>query len=83
VIATEVEQPWLGWQLDTSVARQHRGHRLGVLLKTEMLRWLRVTEPHLRSIITWNAAANSHMVGINEQLGYTVVGKGIGWQRRL
>jgi GNAT superfamily N-acetyltransferase len=83
VVVAEIEQPWVGWQLDTSVARHHRGHRLGVLLKIAMLQWLRETEPQLRSLITWNAAANSHMVGINERLGYDVLANGIGWQRRI
>jgi GNAT superfamily N-acetyltransferase len=83
VLAVEVEQPWLGSQLDTSVARQHRGHRLGLLLKIAMLHWMRDLEPQLRSITTSNAASNAHMVGINEALGYVPIGRGIAWQRRF
>lgn len=83
LVAVETERPWLGSQLDTSVARSHRGHRLGLLLKVAMLRWLREDEPQLRHLSTWNAASNTHMVGINEALGYTVVARGIGWQRRI
>ncbi len=72
-----------GWQLDTSVRRGHRGHRLGLLLKIAMLRWLAEEEPQLRTIDTGNAASNSHMIKVNEILGYQAVSKGTGWQRRL
>ena len=34
-------------QLDTSVVGAHRGHRLGLLLKADMLRWLTGSEPRL------------------------------------
>jgi GNAT superfamily N-acetyltransferase len=83
LVSVEIEQPWLAWQLDTAVARDHRGHRLGQLLKIAMLRWLRDEEPQLRSLITWNAESNAHMVGINELLGYTVIGRAAEYQRRL
>jgi GNAT superfamily N-acetyltransferase len=83
VVSVEREQPWLAWQLDTAVARDHRGHRLGQLLKIEMLRWMRDEEPQVRSLITWNAESNAHMVGINELLGYTVIGRAVECQRRL
>ena len=82
VVAVDSEQPWFGWQLDTSVVRAHRGHRLGLTLKIAMLRWLGEDEPQLRTIDTWNAASNGHMIGVNEALGYRVVASIIGWQRR-
>jgi GNAT superfamily N-acetyltransferase len=81
--AVEGEQPWQGWQYDTSVLRAHRGHRLGLVLKIEMLRWLVDEEPQLRAIDTRNAASNSYMIQINELLGYQVMDKVIEWQRRL
>jgi hypothetical protein len=56
------------------VARRHRGHRLGLLLKAEMLELLAVREPGLERIATWNAASNLHMIAINEQLGFEVSG---------
>src|SRR6266511_825986 len=83
MVAVEREQPGYGWQLDTSVRRGHRGHRLGLLLKIAMLRWLAEEEPQLRTIDTGNAASNSHMIKVNEILGYQAVSKGTGWQRRL
>jgi hypothetical protein len=52
-------------------------------LKIAMLRWLAEVEPQARELYTGNAAANSYMIRINEQLGYQVMIKYIQWQRRL
>ena len=83
LVGVDMERPWFGFQYDTSVVRAHRGHRLGVYLKIDMLRWLRTAEPQLRVLDTWNFASNDHMVAINELLGYRIVARGFGWQRRL
>lgn len=52
------------------VAREHRGHRLGLLIKTAMLQWLATAEPQVQRIETGNAAGNKHMIAINERLGF-------------
>lgn len=83
LVGVDAERPGYGWQYDTSVAREHRGHRLGLLLKLCMLRWLAEVEPQLRRMDTWNAASNAHMIRVNEQLGYRVVATEGEWQRRL
>jgi GNAT superfamily N-acetyltransferase len=83
VVSVDSEQPWHAEQYDTSVVRDHRGHRLGVLLKVGMLRWLREQEPQLCEIDTWNAVSNTHMVGVNELLGYEVLLTGVEWQLHL
>ncbi|WP_168929529.1 GNAT family N-acetyltransferase [Nocardioides sp. GY 10113] len=83
VVAVEIDHPERGHQHDTSVVRSHRGHRLGLLLKAEMLRWLREEEPDLATIDTWNAESNDHMIGVNELLGYRVMGREIAYQRPL
>jgi len=83
MVAVEREQPWWGWQFDTTVVPPHRGHRLGLLLKISMLRWLAEAEPQLRTLDTWNATSNSYMVNVNEVLGYRVVAHGGEWQVRL
>lgn len=83
VVGVDADRPGLAEQYDTSVQRAHRGHRLGVLLKIDMLRWLAEEEPQLRTLDTWNATSNAHMVAVNELLGYSVVDRGIGWQRHL
>jgi GNAT superfamily N-acetyltransferase len=81
VVTVEAERPELGWQQDTSVVRAHRGHRLGLLVKSEMLRWLAEIEPGLKSLDTWNAESNDHMIEVNEQLGYHVVARALQFQR--
>jgi hypothetical protein len=76
-------RPGLAFQEDTSVMRQHRGHRLGILLKARMLLWMRERHPELCSIDTWNADSNIHMVAVNEQLGCFVANRGYLMQQRL
>jgi GNAT superfamily N-acetyltransferase len=83
VVGVEVERPWFAHQFDTSVVRAHRGHRLGLLLKIGMLRWLAVEEAQLRYLDTDNAASNSFMIGINDQIGYEVIGSVYEYQRKL
>jgi GNAT superfamily N-acetyltransferase/RimJ/RimL family protein N-acetyltransferase len=75
VVAVDPDVPDWGQQLITAVTRPHRGHRLGLLVKTAMLGWLAETEPRLEHIETWNAGANQHMIAINESLGYTARGQ--------
>ena len=83
VVAVRGDRPQLGDQHDTTVVGAHRGHRLGLLLKAEMMLWLREDEPQLRTIVTGNAASNKHMIQINEQLGYRVAYREIMWQRSI
>ena len=72
-VEADPESPQWGFQLLTAVTRPHRGHRLGLLVKTAMLQWLAVAEPGLERIVTGNAAVNQHMITINEQLGYELL----------
>ncbi len=81
MVAVERERPEIGWQCDTSVVRAHRGHRLGLLLKSEMLHWLAEVEPQLATLDTWNAESNDHMIAVNERLGYRVVARILDFQR--
>ncbi|MFD1948857.1 GNAT family N-acetyltransferase [Nocardioides aestuarii] len=83
VMTVEEERPWIGVQEDTSVVAAHRGHRLGLLLKADLGRWLGEAEPDLLTVDTWNAASNPHMIGVNERLGYRVVGEAVELQQRL
>jgi len=83
VVTVEAEDPRIAHQHDTSVVRAHRGHRLGLLLKAEMMRWLAEAEPKIDHLDTWNAESNAHMVGVNVRLGYRAVGRELAFQRRL
>lgn len=75
-VMVDPEAPEWGYQQLTAVTRPHRGHRLGLLVKTEMLAWLAEAEPKLERISTGNATANEHMIAVNETLGYEVVPPG-------
>jgi GNAT superfamily N-acetyltransferase len=81
VVVVDPERPHLAEQHDTSVVAAHRGHRLGALLKAGMLRWLREEQPQVAEIDTWNAESNGFMIGVNEQLGYRVMGRALSFQR--
>lgn len=74
-VSVETHRPTLAHQEDTAVARAHRGHRLGLLLKADMLLWLADAEPQLEVVDTWNAESNDHMIAVNETLGYRVMGR--------
>ncbi len=63
----------LALQLETAVARPHRGRRLGYLLKASMLGWLGEHAPQVHRISTFNAATNAHMIAVNEALGFVPV----------
>lgn len=83
IVAVDAERPWYGSQYDTSVLSEHRGHRLGLLLKIAMLEWLAQDEPQLRVLDTWNSESNAHMIGVNEALGYRISARGYTWQMHL
>jgi RimJ/RimL family protein N-acetyltransferase len=69
-VVVSPHRPHIGFQADTAVSRAHRGHRLGLLLKIDMMRWLAEAEPQLEVLETWNNADNRFMIGVNELLGY-------------
>ena len=75
-VIVDPEAPEWGFQQLTAVIRWHRGHRLGLLVKTAMLELLASQEPQIEQIATGNAAANEHMIAVNEQLAYRVVEPG-------
>lgn len=81
IVGAHPDQPEWAGQYDTAVARAHRGHRLGLLLKAEMMAWLAEAEPQVRWVDTWNAESNSHMIGVNEALGYRIAARYDSWER--
>jgi mycothiol synthase len=54
------------------VLAAHRGHGLGLAVKTRMLRWLTAERPDLERIYTSSAASNAHMLRVNRALGFTI-----------
>jgi GNAT superfamily N-acetyltransferase len=81
VVVVDAERPQIGDQHDTSVVAAHRGHRLGLLLKADMVRWLMDAEPSLATVDTWNMESNAFMIGVNERLGYEVLARELHLQR--
>jgi GNAT superfamily N-acetyltransferase len=79
-VDVDAGQPEWGWQAITAVTSEHRGHRLGLLVKVAMLELLAEREPGLRQIVTSNADQNDHMIAVNEQLGYRVTDSFQSWE---
>jgi GNAT superfamily N-acetyltransferase len=82
-VITEVGTPEWGFQQITAVLAEHRGHRLGLLVKVAMLDLLAEHDAEVRRIQTGNAGANDHMIAINEQLGFTVLAVHRSWELDL
>lgn len=71
-----------GFQQDTLVLSEHRGRRLGMLVKAANLLELVRLRPKVRRVHTDNAEENGHMLAINERLGFRRVGVFATWQQR-
>lgn len=81
-IAVNADKPEVGFQEVTIVRGDHRGHRLGMMLKAANLRRLAVQEPQVRRIHTWNAEENAYMLDINVALGFAPTGGSAAWERK-
>jgi len=58
------------YQWDTLVLPEHRGHGLGLSLKSAAMRASADLLDGRRRIMTYNAASNGPMIAVNEQLGF-------------
>jgi GNAT superfamily N-acetyltransferase len=79
-IAGLLAEPHRAWQQITLVLPEHRGHRLGLVLKLENLRLVRARRPELQFIDTLNALSNEHMTAINRTIGFDPAESTIEWQ---
>ena len=82
-LALEEHAPDHAWQQITIVDPEHRGHRLGTIVKIENLRYARAGQPALRAIDTWNAAVNDFMISINEAMGFRPADHSVDWQQSI
>lgn len=73
----------VGYQWSTIVQSEHRGHRLGLLMKVVNLQRMLVAFPGVRNLNTWNADENAHMVAVNEALGFRTMEGWAEWQLEL
>jgi GNAT superfamily N-acetyltransferase len=69
-VVVPADAPERAAQYDTAVVPEHRGRRLGIWVKAAMLQWLAQERPEVREIETDNVGDNSHMIAVNEELGY-------------
>jgi GNAT superfamily N-acetyltransferase len=82
-IGVNMKRRSVAYQWDTIVAPDHRGHRLGLLLKLANLELVR-SVPGVPDVInTWNAESNSHMIAVNEAMGFRPVDRWWEWQLDL
>jgi GNAT superfamily N-acetyltransferase len=82
-IAVPLGAPESVWQHDTLVVREHRGHGLGFAVKVANLWALRVRHPEVRALNTWNDEENTHMIAVNDEIGFEVVSRSAHWHKHL
>lgn len=82
-LAVAEHTPDVAYQWDTLVLADHRGHRLGQLVKAANLRALRAGLPGVRRVVTWNAESNEPMLRVNRALGFRPTGLNTEWQKHL
>jgi GNAT superfamily N-acetyltransferase len=81
VVSADVREH--GDQWETIVLPEHRGHRLGMLLKVENLRLARRHEPAMRWVDTFNADSNAPMLRVNVAMGFRPVRRWSQWELTL
>lgn len=74
-------KPAVAHQWETLVVRAHRGHRLGVAMKSHNHARIRGHWPRVERLVTGNAEENQWMLAINHALGYRDYAAAAWWLR--
>jgi GNAT superfamily N-acetyltransferase len=82
-IGINLSDPEVSYQWETIVDPVHRGHRLGLTLKTWNHQLLAASSPATRWVNTWNADSNSFMISVNEACGFRQVERWIQYELLL
>ena len=62
--------PTIAYQMDTIVDPDHRGHRLGIVVKAANIRAVEAAMPEVDRVQTWNALENGPMLRVNRLMGF-------------
>jgi hypothetical protein len=70
-------------QRDTLVLSEHRGRRLGMLVKIDNIQALTELHPGHPAITTENAEENRYMLSVNEEVGFQAIAYESAWRKVL
>ena len=80
-VPPELERPVA--QGDTLVLSEHRGNRLGMLIKIDNIQALAETHPGHPAITTSNAEENRYMLSVNVAVGFVPLAYECAWRKVL